>query len=912
MFAFFLLPATMAIGTGLVSAPIVIHLINRMRFKRIRWAAMEFLLKSQKRNRRRLIIEQLLLLLLRCLLVLLAAFILARFLGCAATGGAAAQATWHVVLLDDTLSMQDEWKDEGQKKTSFTEGKRLIQEIARAAAQAGAAQQYRVVLLSRLTDPPVFDERLNDESLRTLASRLDEIKPSDLHVPPIDGVKAADEYFGEKLIGRKILHFVSDLRNRDWSGPEGEVLHQQLDTVLKKGIQVNLVDTAHPSRNAAGQATQAHENVAILDLTPQTRVSSINMPVTITARLQNFTNVDRDGSFFTIKVDGAEVLGGRTPISRFPAHSIIEETFQVTLAKIGYNQISISLDRLEPGLEADDKRYTVVEVRHQVPILIIDGDGLNGQKPGGDTFHLSTVYTTAKGYQVVARGPRELEQGGLEQYPSIFLCNVADLTDKAVANLEDYVRNGGSVCFFLGDKVRTTYYNNRLYNAGKGLFPVPLELRPTDPLTPEEKEARQRAYAQQLFIRSSTHPVVMDLYPMQLIFAGLSLDRHHPAQSRSRWQNTAAGVEELATLPNRNDMDVYKAEAQRLMRKLPRDDEKYAKYKPGLDRHFRDLQGALESGKLYRLGETLQAMLLDRGDPKDPQRPDITQFFNLTEQQPFREEIEKFRETVQYGDPLILSSRYGKGKVVTFLTTAGKAWHDWPGGCDAEKTYPILISELQKYLTSGGDDLNRIVGSTTRLELDATRYEPRIRRFYLPEAAELAPPKDGEAPAVGGIRDLGEQLADKTSADDIKDRIPFTVAAAREPGLYLLELYPRPTPENPDVKPERRAYVFNVDAASEGDLQRAVKEDLERNPTNRPADRGKITLMGGSRLDLDEISQRQRDTSEAPWVFLVFLLVLVIEQALAVHLSFHLKGNEAALPAGMRPESASAGAAEAA
>src|SRR6059036_278530 len=109
MFELFLNPWSMVAGGALISSPIIIHLINRMRFKRIRWAAMEFLLKSQKRNRRRLIIEQLLLLLLRCLLVVLAAFILARFLGCAATGGTEAQATWHYVLLDDTLSMRDEW-----------------------------------------------------------------------------------------------------------------------------------------------------------------------------------------------------------------------------------------------------------------------------------------------------------------------------------------------------------------------------------------------------------------------------------------------------------------------------------------------------------------------------------------------------------------------------------------------------------------------------------------------------------------------------------------------------------------------------------------------------------------------------------------------------------------------------------
>ena len=45
-----------------------------------------------------------------------------------------------------------------------------------------------------------------------------------------------------------------------------------------------------------------------------------------------------------------------------------------------------------------------------------------------------------------------------------------------------------------------------------------------------------------------------------------------------------------------------------------------------------------------------------------------------------------------------------------------------------------------------------------------------------------------------------------------------------------------------------------------------------------------------------EVSQRQTDLSESPWFYLVILAVLVLEQAMAVHLSFHLKGSEANLP----------------
>src|SRR5437660_12022454 len=118
MFESFLFPYSMIAGGVLISSPIIIHLINRMRFKRIRWAAMEFLLKSQKRNRRRLIIEQLILLLLRISLVLLVGLLLARFLS-DALAFTRPQNTLHVVLLDDTASMGDAWRQDGVPKHTF-------------------------------------------------------------------------------------------------------------------------------------------------------------------------------------------------------------------------------------------------------------------------------------------------------------------------------------------------------------------------------------------------------------------------------------------------------------------------------------------------------------------------------------------------------------------------------------------------------------------------------------------------------------------------------------------------------------------------------------------------------------------------------------------------------------------------
>ncbi|NQT20969.1 MAG: BatA domain-containing protein [Planctomycetes bacterium] len=53
----------------LVALPILIHLLNRIRYRRVRWAAIEFLLKSERRAVRRARLRQLILMALRTLLL---------------------------------------------------------------------------------------------------------------------------------------------------------------------------------------------------------------------------------------------------------------------------------------------------------------------------------------------------------------------------------------------------------------------------------------------------------------------------------------------------------------------------------------------------------------------------------------------------------------------------------------------------------------------------------------------------------------------------------------------------------------------------------------------------------------------------------------------------------------------------
>src|SRR6516164_9220530 len=62
---------TAGAGAAAVAIPIIIHLLNRKRFRVVTWAAMRFLLAAQRKNARRMRLEQLILLAIRVMVVLL-------------------------------------------------------------------------------------------------------------------------------------------------------------------------------------------------------------------------------------------------------------------------------------------------------------------------------------------------------------------------------------------------------------------------------------------------------------------------------------------------------------------------------------------------------------------------------------------------------------------------------------------------------------------------------------------------------------------------------------------------------------------------------------------------------------------------------------------------------------------------
>jgi hypothetical protein len=914
-------PGYLAAAAALISAPIIIHLINRMRFKRIRWAAMEFLLKAQKRNRRRLIIEQLLLLALRCLLVALVGLLVMRFVGFSFADFAAKQAL-HIVLVDDTLSMADQWKDVDKTTDSFQRAKRELSErVVKKLSQVNAKDRLMLLPLSKaVLEPdwrPVEHERLFDSQLlKELEQELADLEATRLHINLLQGIKRIEQIVAENVESRITVYFFSDFRSKDWTGPDGEALFTALRALAdtSKELKIFHYDVAHPDRTAGQTMPLAHDNIGITELRAGTRVAGRAMPVSFSAVIMNYSGREAD---VQVRIHD-DVTGQEMPEVDFnppmpvkaPAFSSLTVHFELRFnpqlkatethfARISARLKNAQLGELDnDGLLADNVRHAAVEIREKVPILIIDGEGAKGRQENKDTFFLRTAIMSVPGssYEVVygdelggGVAAKALERADLHKYPTIFLANVRELSAKQAANLEAFAKDGGGVAFFMGPLVSAKAYNKDLYKDGRGVFPAPLKetyfpAPNEEPLSPEYTGEPMVILREDQIPDFDSYPIFGQVFKersQREFLKDLPIKRFFQVP-RANWQVEPGRVFELATLPNELPITVYTQAALETVRgqrieKIFEDDE-YKKYRRGLERHRRAVESLVGPGsekKAYHLATMLDLLLFDKGKEKEADDfPNLTEFWSSSDPKVrgLRDEIVKLRDQVRYGDPFIVAQQFGKGRVVAVMTTAGKDWNDWAGGSQATLIYQPFVWELQNWLSSQGSEGNLTVGTPVEVSVDPEQFKKAQLKVV-----RYAPKKPGAK----------TDSKEETFGRDNKGSVVFAFPKSYEPGLYVSELHYA----DGETKAPLMVYghVFNVDTAREGPLQRLSYDDMFKNLIS--GREKAVRFLGAGSLG-DDLVSRQSDFSESPLLFLIFLGVLVAEQALAVHLSFHLRGTE--------------------
>lgn len=470
----FLFPTLLAIGLPLVAVPVAIHLINLRRQQRIRWAAMQFLIESQRRNRRWILLKQLLLLLARMtaigVLVLMLAHMMLRneWLRLLGTG-----TTHHLLLVDDSYSMGDRWNN----TSALGEGKRAVQAIVDQAQRQAGTQLVTLLRFSEAAQlsagaqPKVFGEPVNDAFRSKLESLLAGWEPSQTDVGPADALKAVPRLPFTDNQQTAIVYMISDFRARQFgSATEIRKLLAGLED-SDRVAQIHLVRCVEDAR----------PNLAITALVPDSGVRAAGVEMWMRVTVANYGDAPARGLTVQLEQDG-DALPAQV-LDDIPPRDEVTHKFRVQFAGTGAHWLSATLP--SDAVTVDNRRYFACDLPAARPVLIVDGsaDGQGGRQL---SLALAPSANTRTGWQPHIEATSFLaNEAKLREQAAVCLLDVPRLADNELAALENYVRDGGGLAVFVGPNADRMFYNERLYHNGEGLFPVPLKL-PTQLLDPQD------------------------------------------------------------------------------------------------------------------------------------------------------------------------------------------------------------------------------------------------------------------------------------------------------------------------------------------------------------------------------------------------------------------------------------------
>jgi len=451
----------------LVALPVLIHLINLLRHRRVPWAAMEFLLESKKKNQNWIRLKQLLLLLARMAAVALIVFMMAgpllkdqwsRLFG----GGK----THHVILLDDSGSMTDRWSD----TSAFDRARDVVRNIV-ARADRQSSQQFVTLLpfsQAAAGEPPeIMRALVTTEFAVEFDSYQNKLNATQLTTGPLEALTAVEKLLQPDEDENIVLYVVSDLRSAQWS--DATALRQQCARLHDLDAQLQLVHCVD----------EARPNLAITHLAPTPGQQATNVLIRMQVEVTNFgTQTARNVSVQLQKhvfadaddAEGTATTLGAVKVDRIEPSKSVRRSFDVTFDRAGNHEITARLP--SDPIAADNQRFCVVEVLPEVPVLIVDGGG--SDNPIFLKMALAPSARIRTGLRPRIEPPTVLRDQPLDAYHTIYLLNINQLDQGEVEALEKYVRGGGGVVFFTGDATRRDVINNQLYRDGEGLFPAPL------------------------------------------------------------------------------------------------------------------------------------------------------------------------------------------------------------------------------------------------------------------------------------------------------------------------------------------------------------------------------------------------------------------------------------------------------
>ena len=449
------LNAALLSGVAALAIPIIIHLFHKSRFKVVKWGAMHLLEAVLRTNQRRVKIEQWILLAIRCAIPALLALAMARPIWQGASKLLGDAKTSTVVLLDNSYSMEAGRAGATNYGLARDEASRLVGELRNGS-------EAHVILMGQGTG--LLDTPTSDLSRVTQALAKTSAGYGLARVPAaLDNAATSLEKMREPT--RQVV-MMTDFQRVSFEATEGKLLDSAIDRLKKQQFQPNIVFWD------VGQ--EVRENVAVESLDFSRLMVGVGQKIQIRANLRNYGDANHPDLRVTLRVDGRDKSVSQVNLG---PQSKAQVLFTQSFESAGSHVVEISTET--DALAADNTFLASIPVRDRIPALLVDGaPGATPDDIKGETGYLQIALSPFAAGKVELSDLLEpkvvpvegFDAKSLPNYQVVVLANVRRLGDDQLAALERFVKDGGGLLVFPGDKTDTAWWNG----AFARLAPLPL------------------------------------------------------------------------------------------------------------------------------------------------------------------------------------------------------------------------------------------------------------------------------------------------------------------------------------------------------------------------------------------------------------------------------------------------------
>ncbi|UCH64628.1 MAG: BatA and WFA domain-containing protein [Ignavibacterium sp.] len=432
----FLNPAVL-MGLAAASIPVLIHLLNLRKLKKIEFSTLNFLKQLQKNKIRRVRLKQWLLLALRVLIILMLVTAFARptLEGVSIGGTTSAAKTTAIFVLDDTFSMSVI----DQKGSYFNQA---IETIKRLLNQLEKGDDVGLILVSGDKD---YELPLTS-NINSLEKRLDELKISSASGTISSALIAASGLISQSKNFNKEIYLLTDFQKGRIAIDENI---SNLNQVLKEQVKLY----------SFGFAEEVVYNIGIDALLVTTKIFEKGKPVRFEATVTNYSGQTVNNLVVSLFLGGKR--SAQQSINLNPGETTVVQLEGIT-KQTGYVDAYVEIE--DDDISMDNTRYASVYIPEVISVIIL-------HENIADTKFIKLALQPA-----VENGNIKLTEQKLSRINSVQL-NSYDVvilvggnenfnTDELLA----YLRNGGGVALFPSSQPELSGFQNL---AGKILLPSP-------------------------------------------------------------------------------------------------------------------------------------------------------------------------------------------------------------------------------------------------------------------------------------------------------------------------------------------------------------------------------------------------------------------------------------------------------